>query len=201
MANCPNCGSDRILLKKDTNTCLDCGTTWEANALNNSLQIVKEFTGKQLDLSQERDREFLNAFLAELTPDIDRYHEAVKRSQIASEHPDRKLISNKLRPAGGMVIGIIAGILAGFFFRHFLVLVLIFGFLGWIIGVVLDTLVVLDTMIDDDKPIVAEKFPGLAKKIEESAKKDLEHKARNFLARHPYTDGNDNLASKKDVSH
>jgi hypothetical protein len=113
MANCPNCGSDHIQLKQETdvnwgraiagyalfgivggavggvtgedrsaNACLECGTSWKAQELYKLLQVIKNYTGAKLNLSQECDRLFMNAFVSQLLPYIN--------------HPQEFEIKNKL---------------------------------------------------------------------------------------------------------
>jgi hypothetical protein len=50
----------------NVNTCLDCGTTWNAQDLYRSLNTYKRITGKTLDLTIEEERTKLNVFLVEL---------------------------------------------------------------------------------------------------------------------------------------
>ena len=101
MANCPNCGSEHIQLKKEANVswgravagwalfgvvggavgavtgeernvnaCLDCGTSWKAADVYEVLQVIQKFTGIKLDLSKEADRVFMNAFISELSSEL-----------------------------------------------------------------------------------------------------------------------------------
>lgn len=103
MANCPNCGSHHIQLKRETdvnwgraivgyavfgivggavgavtgedrnvNACLDCGTSWRASDLYNILQLIKNLTGQTLNLAEEKDRLYMNKFIAEVLPHLDK---------------------------------------------------------------------------------------------------------------------------------
>jgi len=58
---------------KDRNSvvCLDCGTLWRAADVFSIVQLVKESTGKNLDLTLEKHRFYLERFIAELSPYID----------------------------------------------------------------------------------------------------------------------------------
>lgn len=174
-------GEDRT-----ANACLDCGTTWKAKDLYTSRQLVKQFTGKELDLSREKDREFLNAFLTELTPYIERYHEAIKQTQIALENPDLEVISG----GGGclwtcLIIGVIIGLFSGTAEG-----VIGFALFGLLVGVSLSGTVAKSLSRNKQKstnnnnPVAPKKMSVMAKQREESAKKDLEYKVRDFLARH-----------------
>ncbi|MBD2543337.1 hypothetical protein [Planktothricoides raciborskii] len=97
MANCPNCGSEKISIKeggqidwcpslqnwplleniskKSTDTpdrnqsptiCMNCGISWDAIALFNAMEIIKQTAKKPLDLSQSSDREYFQAYLANM---------------------------------------------------------------------------------------------------------------------------------------
>lgn len=114
MANCPNCGSNDIQLKRETNVswgraivgyalfgvvggavggitgedrnvnaCLDCGTTWRAADLYNSLQFIKRETGKSLDLTRENHRLFLNEVIAELSSYSNQIAEIENKTRIS----------------------------------------------------------------------------------------------------------------------
>ena len=54
-------GNDR-----DVNVCLDCGTTWKAQDLYQSLQLIEKSSGRKFDLSISKDREYLCDFLNHL---------------------------------------------------------------------------------------------------------------------------------------
>jgi hypothetical protein len=58
---------------KDRNAvaCLDCGASWQPAAVFSVAQLVKEVTGKDLDLSLESHRFYLERFFSELSPYID----------------------------------------------------------------------------------------------------------------------------------
>jgi hypothetical protein len=45
---------------KNVNSCLDCGTSWEAADLHKILKNVESLTGLNLNLSNKDDRETLN---------------------------------------------------------------------------------------------------------------------------------------------
>jgi len=112
MANCPNCGSSHVTLKKETNvswgravagwalfgvvggavaaltgedrnvnSCLDCGTSWKAADLYKILQVIKNSTGKTLDLAREQDRVYMNSFVAE----VGSYLEAIPNAEKKAE--------------------------------------------------------------------------------------------------------------------
>ena len=58
---------------KDRNSvsCLDCGASWRAADVFSIVQLVKESTGKNLDLTLENHRFYLERFISELSPYID----------------------------------------------------------------------------------------------------------------------------------
>ena len=127
MANCPNCGSNHIQLKKETNVswgravagwalfgvvggavgavtgkdrnvnaCLDCGTSWKAEDLYKTIQVIKNSTGKSLDLAIEQDRLFLNEFILELSPYLEEIAKKEKEGEklIAEAQTKDKMLEN-----------------------------------------------------------------------------------------------------------
>lgn len=58
---------------KDRNSvsCLDCWASWRAADVFSIVQLVKESTGKNLDLTLENHRFYLERFISELSPYID----------------------------------------------------------------------------------------------------------------------------------
>jgi hypothetical protein len=112
MANCPNCGSDHIALKRETNVswgraiagwalfgvvggavgavtgedrnvnaCLDCGTSWKAADLYKLLEVIKMYTNNTVNLSQEKDRIYMDRFTSEIGPCIESASSADKKAE------------------------------------------------------------------------------------------------------------------------
>ena len=50
---------------KNAIACLNCGTTWKAQDLFKVREIIREKTGRILDLSKDEDRHFMNSFISE----------------------------------------------------------------------------------------------------------------------------------------
>lgn len=54
---------------KNVNICLDCGKSWSAESLFRLIKLSENFTGIKLDLSDDQDRELLQAVI----PILDKY--------------------------------------------------------------------------------------------------------------------------------
>lgn len=50
---------------KNVIACLNCGTTWKAQDLFKVREVIREKTGRTLDLSKDNDRHFMNSFISE----------------------------------------------------------------------------------------------------------------------------------------
>lgn len=50
---------------KNAIACLNCGTTWKAQDLFKVREVIREKTGRTLDLSKDNDRHFMNSFISE----------------------------------------------------------------------------------------------------------------------------------------
>ncbi|MBE9009672.1 hypothetical protein IQ250_05590 [Pseudanabaenaceae cyanobacterium LEGE 13415] len=142
MANCPNCGSSHIQIKRETNVswgraaagwalfgvaggavgaitgedrnvnaCLDCGTSWKAKDLYNTLQIIKASTGTDLDLAREQDRFYMNSFMSEVGFYLTAISEEEKRAKKLLADAQSK--SNE-KAAAGCSFGCVTS-LVGFF--------------------------------------------------------------------------------------
>jgi hypothetical protein len=112
MANCPNCGSDHITLKRETNVswgraiagwalfgvvggaigavtgedrnvnaCLNCGTSWKAADLYKLLEVIKMYTNNTINLSQEKDRIYMDRFTSEVGTYIESTSSADKKAE------------------------------------------------------------------------------------------------------------------------
>lgn len=138
MANCPNCGSNHIQLKKETNVswgravagwalfgvvggavgavtgkdrnvnaCLDCGTSWKAEDLYKTIQVIKNSTGKSLDLAIEQDRLFLNEFILELSPYLEEIAKKEKEGEkLIAEAQTKSVESTAAGCSGGCLISL-----------------------------------------------------------------------------------------------
>jgi hypothetical protein len=53
---------------RNSNVCLDCGASWRAEDVHKIIQIVKEATGKKLDLSRESHRNYCSVFIDRVSP-------------------------------------------------------------------------------------------------------------------------------------
>ncbi len=136
MANCPNCGSNHIQLKREskvnwgravagwallgivggavgavtgedrnTNVCLNCGTSWKAADLYKTLQIIKKSTGKNLDLEKEQDRIYMDNFMAEISPYLEEISKQEKEGQkLINEAENKSLESTAAGCGGGCLI-------------------------------------------------------------------------------------------------
>jgi hypothetical protein len=63
--------------------CLNCGTSWKAKDLYKIRETIKELTGKNLNLSQERDRHYLNSFISDIGPLLENVSKAKKEANSA----------------------------------------------------------------------------------------------------------------------
>lgn len=213
MAYCPNCGSDHIQLKKETdvnwgravagwalfgvvggavgavtgedktaNACLDCGTSWKAEDLYRTLQIIKNLTGEKLDLSREDDREYMNSFISEISPALDACSNLEKKYE--------KLIADKEKAlnegaGAGLGYGCMTWILvlfsAGALLGPFGILftLILFPVIGWVIGSSSDK----QKQKDNLKWI--ENTKREATKENAQAKHLLEFEVRKFMQNHP----------------
>jgi hypothetical protein len=174
MANCPNCGSTHIQLKRETNVswgrtaagwalfgvvgaavgavtgedrtvnaCLDCGTSWKATDLYNTLQRIESLTGAVLDLSIKQHRAYLNDFIA----DVISYYEEIaiadkKAERLLKESESYLSPTNDLGGCGtaflGALIGFVLFVLSfvnGFADQGFFLLLLLPA-VGYIAGVI-----------------------------------------------------------------
>ena len=213
MANCPNCGSEHIQLKKDTNVdwgravagwavfgivggavgavtgedrnanaCLDCGTSWKAADLYKTRQIIKKLTNIELDLAYEKDRNFINNFIKEITPHMEAITEAEEKIQFSIKNSEDKLIENAATGTGLVcLVGIggcttIASATAGegtFFFLLFAT------FVGCGIGWLIDRTNRKTVEENIEKEIKRAKMTKL------EAEKNLKRQVKNFVQRHP----------------
>lgn len=132
MANCPNCGSNDIQLKREsnvnwgravagwalfgiiggavgavtgkdrnTNVCLNCGTSWKAADLYKTIQIIKNSTGKNLDLEKEEDRVYMNNFMNEISPYLEEISKQEKEGKKLITESENKSLESTVSGCGG----------------------------------------------------------------------------------------------------
>lgn len=132
MANCPNCGSNHIQLKREskvnwgravagwallgivggavgavtgedrnTNVCLNCGTSWKATDLYKTLQIIKKSTGKNLNLEKEEDRIYMDDFMLEISPYLEEISKQEKEGQKLINEAENKSLESTASGCGG----------------------------------------------------------------------------------------------------
>lgn len=178
MANCPNCGSNDIQLKRETNVswgravvgyvllgvvggavgavtgedrnvnaCLDCGTSWKASDLYNSLQLIQQRTGQKLDLTLENHRLFLDKAILEISS----YSKKIEAIDNSIEQQIKEKKEGSFGQARGILLGAITGtiiaiimivicIILSFkysstaYFMIFILIVFSFGLFGAVIG-------------------------------------------------------------------
>ncbi|WP_338461010.1 hypothetical protein VZH09_07475 [Synechococcus elongatus IITB7] len=58
---------------KATNFCMDCGTAWQAADIFMVLQAIEQVTGRTLNLSQKRDRNYMNRFIESFSPQLEKF--------------------------------------------------------------------------------------------------------------------------------
>ena len=213
MANCPNCGSEHIQLKKDTNVdwgravagwallgvvggavgavtgedrnanaCLNCGTSWRAADLYKTRQVIKKLTGIELDLAYEKDRNFINDFVSEITPHMNAITEAEEKIQFLIKGSKDKLEekANVGTGLGCLVgIGVCSAIVSATAGDGALFFLLFTTFVGWYIGSLID---------QRNKKTVEESIEKEIKKakmLKLDAEKNCKRQVENFVQRHP----------------
>lgn len=89
---------------RNVNACLDCGSSWKAADLHKILQIIKNFTGLKLDLSEEANRIYINDFIREFSPDLESIANIEKESKKLIADIEAKSGQNSINGcAGGCV--------------------------------------------------------------------------------------------------
>ena len=129
-------GNDR-----DVNACLDCGTTWRAQELYQSLQLVEKLSGRKFDLSKTIDREYLADFLNQL----DNFNKQLEIQSKEFEKLIRKekdnITENPMATQLSIAFSFICLVVGFFVKKEEMWGFVFFGFLlGLIAGVVMDIL-------------------------------------------------------------
>jgi hypothetical protein len=168
MANCPNCGSTHIQLKRETNVnwgraitglalfgvvggavgavtgedrntnaCLDCGTSWKAEDLYKILQLIKKSTDINPDMTTRIDRSFVNNFISEITPYIEAMSTAEKEAEkIVKDSENNKAQFEAAGCSWGCMLTLALGFASGFTGS---LLFLMIPIVGLCIGKLMDT--------------------------------------------------------------
>lgn len=74
--------------------CLNCGTTWKAEDLYKIKKTIKELTGKNLILSREDDRNYMNSFISEVGPYLEDISKVEKTARKTIENSKSKESQN-----------------------------------------------------------------------------------------------------------
>lgn len=76
---------------RNTNACLNCGTSWKAADLYKTLQTIKNLTGASLDLSKENHRSYMNIFMSDVGSSIEALSNIEKKANnLVSEAENKK---------------------------------------------------------------------------------------------------------------
>jgi len=213
MANCPNCGSDHIQLKRETNVswgravagwalfgvvggavgavtgedrnvnaCLDCGTSWKARDLYETLQIIKNSTGANLDLARHEDRLYMNEFMVELGPYLEEIAKKEKEGKKLIEEVDNKSReSTTAGCSGGCLISIVGctAIASSASGGVLLLTLLIPPIVGMLIGILVDSA---------NKKSIERKKEETQRRVEimkRDAEREFRNKVKIFMSNHP----------------
>jgi hypothetical protein len=130
MTYCPNCGSGNIYLKRQTtfgygavgsrngfvaaggtdenyqNACMNCGHTWDAKELFNTLRLASGIVEQEIDLRYPKHRLFIQEISQELSNYL--YLEGKLKSEVSS-----KIITSQLNYQHSCWIPIVLGIMVG----------------------------------------------------------------------------------------
>ena len=210
MANCPNCGSTHIQLKKETNVswgraaagwilfgavgaavgaitgedrnanaCLNCGTSWKAADLYNTLQKIEDLTGMVLDLSIKEHRVYLNDFMTNVVSCFEGIETADKEAEKLFKESKKDSMSARESVGFNMVIvtGFLSVLIAGF--TQFFILLLLLPPIGYIIGKLLDKRIKASFARD------AEEKKQRAEKIKIQAREKYERTLNDIIAKCP----------------
>lgn len=210
MANCPNCGSTHIQLKKETNVswgraaagwilfgavgavvgaitgedrnanaCLNCGTSWKAADLYNTLQKIEDLTGMVLDLSIKEHRVYLNDFMTNVVSCFEGIETADKEAEKLLKESKKDSIS--ARESTGFDMAIVVGFLSFLIvcFTQFFILLLLLPPIGYIIGML------LGKRIKASFARNAEEKKQRAEKIKIQAREKYEQTLNDLIAKCP----------------
>jgi hypothetical protein len=90
-------GKDRSVI-----SCLNCGTIWKAADLFKTLNVIKNLTGKELDLSIEKHRFFMDKFMSNIGPYLEKFSKEEKRIDKVVSSSESKFNENQSSKGFGM---------------------------------------------------------------------------------------------------
>ena len=167
---------------RNVNACLDCGTSWKAADLYKTRQVIKNLTGVTLNLAYEKDRHFVNDFIAQVSP----YIQAISDIQENSQKRIKGLREeNGVKTAAGCGAGCLTAIggctaVASLTSSDAVFLVLLIPpLIGWFIGWVMDQI---------SKRTLEQRVQEAKKEAEKAtiiAEKNLKREIADFVACHP----------------
>lgn len=164
--------------------CLNCGTSWKAKDLYKIRETIKELTGKDLNLSQERDRYYLNSFVREIGPILEKLSRANTEADKILEECRLKEIQD---PGYGLGCGCLISIIMFFIFLAgdgsvgltFVLVWFVFIFLFPIFGTLIGR---SHNKADRNTKLeMVERQKEKASKLKAEAKNSLDTKLANFF--------------------
>lgn len=213
MAYCPNCGSNHIQLKKESNVswgraaagwvlfgvvggavgavtgedknanaCLDCGTSWKAEDLYKTLQIIKHSTGIHLNLAREKDRLYMNDFIAELSPYLDEItKKELEGKKLVKEIEEKSVESTAAGCGVGCLLSIsgCSAIVSTASGGGIILMLLLPPLIGMGIGMLADS----SNKKSFDKK--KEEIKKRAEIMKRDAEKRYEYRVKTFISNHP----------------
>ncbi|MEM8719639.1 MAG: hypothetical protein AAGE84_10060 [Cyanobacteria bacterium P01_G01_bin.39] len=176
---------------RNANACLDCGTSWRAADLYKTLQIIENITDTKLDLAYEEDRNFINDFINEINPYIEKISKAEKNERFVIKKSKDELATY---PATFFLYAAIWYLFGfGIYLTLFVMIAAVIG--GYAIIVLFISFPFVKKTIDKlkDQEIKKEKASFEIKnrkaireavKLKIDAKQDLKYEIENFMDRH-----------------
>jgi hypothetical protein len=166
MTYCPNCGSGNIYLKRQTtfvygavgnrnsfvaaggtdenyqNACMNCGHTWDAKELFNTLKLASGIVEQEIDLRYPKHR----LFIQELSQELSSY--LYSEGKLQDEMNGKMKASKLKRPDAGVciMVPIIVGFATGAFTS---------SILGWTVGITLAIIIsIIDSRNENNKRVI-----------------------------------------------
>lgn len=168
---------------REANACLNCGTVWKAKDLYKLLGIIKNTTGIDVDLSQDKHRAFLEDFVNEIGSRLEALNTLDKKAEKEISKLEKKANDNA---AGGCTWGCFGAIAfvvigAGSLGSPWVFLsLLIFPIVGLVWGTRQD---------EKAKPKLDQKVELIkadSQKEKNRMEQDIQSEVDEFMVAHPY---------------
>lgn len=168
---------------RNSNACLNCGTSWKAQDLYNILKIIKKTTKIEIDLSKGRDRSFLQAFMEVIGSYLEEVVSIDKKSGREVSKIKSKDSDNAAKGCGwGCALSIIIvftiaeAASSGWIF----LLLIVLPILGVVIGIKLD---------EKNRPKLEQSIASIQEEKEEekdTLERKIQIKINEFMEQHQY---------------